>query len=162
MENLWTLLSLVMVGIGILGTFMPILPGLGLSFLGMLLYQFLAHGTIETSYLLVIGILTILSTLLNYFLPIKFAKKYGGSSYGNIGGFVGSILGIFFIPLPLGFLIGMLLGVFLGELMADKNNFPQAFSSTKGAFLGFIYGTGFSFLIGITNFVIIILDLYKT
>jgi uncharacterized protein YqgC (DUF456 family) len=38
--------------------------------------------------------------------------------------FIGTLLGLFLIPIPLGFLIGMLLGVFLGELIHD-------FSDTK-------------------------------
>ena len=80
--------------------------------------------------------------MLNYIIPIKTTEKYGGSNYGKYGGFIGTIVGLFFPPL--GFLIGMLLGVFLGELCMIETTNKKALKATKGAFIGFIYGTGFN------------------
>ena len=75
-------------------------------------------------YIVIFGILTLISLVLNYIIPIKTSEKYGGSNYGKYGGFIGTIVGLFFPPL--GFLIGMLLGVFLGELLHDRNDKQKA------------------------------------
>ena len=56
-------------------------------------------------------------------------EKIWGSNYGKYGGFIGTIVGLFFPPL--GFLIGMLLGVFLGELLHDRNDKQKALKATK-------------------------------
>lgn len=160
MENILVLVSIIIISIGLLGTFLPFLPGLGFSFLGLLLYQYGTDSNIPNYYIIIFGILTLLSFLLNYLLPIKITKKYGGSRLGNIGGFLGTLIGIF-LPTPMGFLIGMLLGVFIGEIIYDRSNPQRALSSTKGAFIGFLYGTGFSFLINIAIFTIVILDILK-
>ena len=106
-------------------------------------------------YVWVFALLTILSTVLNYVIPAKTNKKYGGTRYGSIGSFIGTILGLFFIPIPLGFLIGMLLGVLVGELVHDISDRKKAFNSMKGAFIGFIYGTGFSFMVGLAMFLVV-------
>lgn len=161
MQTFLVILSVIIICIGILGTFLTFLPGLGLSFAGLLVYYFFSANDISVAYLIIFGLLTLLSIALNYLLPIKLTKKYGGSKVGSIGGILGSILGFLFIPIPLGFLIGMLSGVFIGEMLYDKNNIPNAISSTKGAFIGFIYGTGFSLLVSISILLLVMYDIIK-
>jgi len=50
----------------------------------------------------------------------------------------------------------MLLGVFVGELLHDINDRKKAFNSTKGALIGFIYGTGFNMMIGIAMLLVVL------
>ena len=38
-QNIITIVSLIIIGIGILGTFLPVLPGLAVSFVGLILYK---------------------------------------------------------------------------------------------------------------------------
>ncbi len=106
-------------------------------------------------YVWIFALLTIISTVINYVIPAKTTKKYGGTRYGSIGSFVGTLLGLFFIPVPFGFLIGMLLGVLVGELLHDFKDKKKAFNSMKGAFVGFIYGTGFSLMVGLAMFLVV-------
>jgi hypothetical protein len=80
------------------------------SFAGILLYKFFGNPEFSIIYVIIFGILTLASLILNYTIPIKTTAKYGGSRYGKIGGFLGTIIGLFFPPI--GFIIGMLLGVF--------------------------------------------------
>ncbi|MBP6578204.1 MAG: DUF456 domain-containing protein, partial [Chryseobacterium sp.] len=147
--TLINIVSLALLFIGMLGTFLPVLPGLLLSICGLLIFKFGTENEMPMMYVWVFALLTILSTVLNYVIPAKTNKKYGGTRYGSIGSFIGTILGLFFIPIPLGFLIGMLLGVLVGELVHDISDRKKAFNSMKGAFIGFIYGTGFSFMVGL-------------
>lgn len=156
--TLINILCLVLLILGMLGTFLPILPGLLLSLCGLLIYKFGTDADLPMLYIWVFGILTAASTALNYVIPAKTNKKYGGTKWGSIGSVVGTIVGMF-IPIPLGFLIGMFAGVFIGELLHDSKDMDKALKSTKGAFIGFIYGTGFSFVVGVAMFLVVVLDM---
>ncbi|MGV4414160.1 DUF456 domain-containing protein [Chryseobacterium sp. T1] len=149
-------ISILLIIIGIVGTIVPVLPGLFLSFAGLLIFKFGGNTEMPILYVWIFGFLTLLSAVLNYVIPAKTNKKYGGTRWGSIGSFVGTLLGFFFIPIPFGFLIGMLLGVFVGELLHDINNHKKAFNSTKGALVGFIYGTGFNMMVGVAMFFVVI------
>ncbi len=160
-ENLIKLVAVILLIIGILGTFLPVLPGLILSFAGLLLYQFGTESDLSVIYIWIFGGLTLLSAVLNYVIPAKTNKKYGGTRWGSIGSIIGTFVGMIFIPLPFGFLIGMFLGVFVGELLHDQKDKKKAWNSTKGAFIGFLYGTGFSFVVGLAMFLVVIYDIVK-
>ncbi len=154
-----TLVSLVLLVLGIIGTFLPVLPGLLLSLCGLLIYKFGTDAPLSMVYIWIFAILTALSVVLNYVIPARTTRKYGGTRWGSIGSVLGTFFGMFFIPLPFGFLIGMFLGVFLGELMHDMTDSKQAWNSTKGAFIGFIYGTGFNFVVGLAMFLVVLFDI---
>lgn len=160
-QNIISLIAILLIGIGILGTFLPVLPGLIFCFAGVLLYKYGANSDFSVWYVVIFGILTLVSLILNYVIPLKTTKKYGGSNYGSIGAFIGTFVGMFFIPIPFGFLIGMFLGVFLGELIHDRHDKQKAFNATKGALIGFIYGTGFNLLVGLAMFLVVIIDIFK-
>jgi uncharacterized protein YqgC (DUF456 family) len=157
-QNIIAFIALILIGIGILGTFLPILPGLIFCLGGVLLYKFGANPDFSIWYVIIFAVLTIISLILSYTIPLKTTAKYGGSNYGKIGGFIGTIMGLFFPPI--GFIIGMLLGVFLGEIIHDKTDQQKAFNATKGALIGFMYGTGFNLLVGLAMFFVIIIDLF--
>lgn len=156
--TLINIFCLALLVLGMLGTFLPVLPGLLLSFCGLLIYKFGTDADLSMLYIWVFGILTAASAVLNYVIPAKTNKKYGGTKWGSIGSVVGTIVGMF-IPIPLGFLIGMFAGVFIGELLHDSKDMDKALKSTKGAFIGFIYGTGFSFVVGVAMFLVVVLDM---
>jgi uncharacterized protein YqgC (DUF456 family) len=152
------ILCLILLFLGILGTFLPVLPGLLLSICGLLIYKFGTDSDLSMIYIWTFIILTIASVILNYVIPAKTNQKYGGTRWGSIGSVIGTIVGIF-IPIPLGFLVGMFAGVFIGELLHDSKDINKALKSTKGAFIGFIYGTGFSFVVGVAMFLVVVLDM---
>ena len=154
-STLISMISLALLFIGLLGTFLPVLPGLLLSMCGLLIYRFGTENDLPMIYVWIFVLLTVISTIINYVIPARTNKKYGGTRYGSIGSFVGTILGLFFIPIPFGFLIGMLLGVLAGELLHDINDRKKAFNSMKGAFIGFIYGTGFNLMVGLAMFLVV-------
>lgn len=152
------ILCLILLFLGILGTFLPVLPGLLLSICGLLIYKFGTDSDLNMIYIWAFVILTITSVILNYVIPAKTNQKYGGTRWGSIGSIIGTIVGIF-LPIPLGFLVGMFAGVFIGELLHDSKDINKALKSTKGAFIGFIYGTGFSFVVGVAMFLVVVLDM---
>jgi uncharacterized protein YqgC (DUF456 family) len=155
------LVSIILLILGILGTFLPILPGLFLSLCGLLIYKFGTDAPISMIYIWIFVFLTILSGILNYVIPAKTNRKYGGTRWGSVGSIVGTFVGMFFIPIPFGFLIGMFLGVFIAELLHDAKDKKKAWNSTKGAMIGFLYGTGFNLIVGLAMFLVVLIDIFK-
>lgn len=155
------LISIVLLILGILGTFIPVLPGLLLSLCGLLIYKFGTDTPLSMIYIWIFVFLTAISVVLNYVIPARTNRKYGGTRWGSVGSVIGTLLGMFFIPVPFGFLIGMFLGVFIGELLHDATDKKKAWNSTKGAFIGFLYGTGFNFMVGLAMFLVVLIDILK-
>lgn len=161
-DTLILLVSILLLLVGILGTFLPVLPGLLLSLCGLLIYKFGTDSSLSMVYIWIFVSLTLLSIILNYVIPARTNRKYGGTRWGSAGSVIGTILGMFFIPVPFGFLIGMFLGVFVGELLHDANDKKKAWNSTKGALIGFLYGTGFNFMVGLAMFLVVLIDIFKS
>ena len=153
------LISIVLLILGILGTFIPVLPGLLLSLCGLLIYKFGTDATLDMVYIWIFVFLTAVSVVLNYVIPARTNRKYGGTRWGSVGSVIGTLAGMFFIPVPFGFLIGMFLGVFVGELLHDASDKKKAWNSTKGAFIGFLYGTGFNLMVGLAMFLVVLFDI---
>lgn len=156
------LVSIALLVLGILGTVLPVLPGLLLSLAGVLIYKFGTDAPLSMVYIWIFVFLTIISTVLNYVIPARTNRKYGGTRWGSVGSVLGTIGGMFFIPVPFGFLIGMFSGVFVGELLHDATDKKKALNSTKGAFIGFLYGTGFNFMVGLAMFLVVLFDIFKS
>ena len=161
-DTLIPLVSILLLLVGILGTFLPVLPGLLLSLCGLLIYKFGTDSSLSMAYIWIFVFLTLLSIILNYVIPARTNRKYGGTRWGSVGSIIGTILGMFFIPVPFGFLIGMFLGVFVGELLHDAKDKKKAWNSTKGALIGFLYGTGFNFMVGLAMFLVVLIDIFKS
>ena len=87
-ESLVEIVSIILIVVGILGTFLPVLPGLILSFAGLLLYKFGANADLSMIYIWIFGLLTVGSAILNYIIPAKTTKKYGGTRWGSIGSII--------------------------------------------------------------------------
>ncbi len=156
--SLVNLFSIILLFLGLLGTVIPVLPGLLLSLCGVLIYKFGTSNDLPMIYIWIFSILTIISMILNYVIPARTNRKYGGTRWGSIGSVIGTIVGLFFPPF--GFFIGMLLGVFVGELLHDANDKKKALNSVKGAFVGFIFGTGFNFMVGLAMLIVVLIDIF--
>jgi hypothetical protein len=149
MDILLIIMGFILIISGLLGCFLPILPGPPLSYFALILLQFSSKKPFTTNELAVLAIATIIVTVLDYFVPIWGTKKFGGSKYGVWGSTIGLIAGMLLFP-PFGIIIGPFIGALIGELIAGKNS-QFAFKSAFGSFIGFITGT---FLKLITSFVI--------
>ncbi len=153
------LLSLALLIIGLLGTFLPVLPGLLLSLCGLLIYKFGTDASLSMNYVWIFSLLTVVAVILNYVIPVRTTRKYGGTRWGSVGSVIGTFVGLLFIPIPFGFLIGMFLGVFVGELLHDRKDTKKAMRSMKGALIGFFYGTGFNFVVALAMLFVVVYDL---
>jgi hypothetical protein len=140
MDILLLILGIVLIIGGIIGCILPILPGPPISYGGLLLVHFAEKWQFTAQTLLILGLITVLVTILDYFVPIWGTKRFGGSKAGINGSTVGLILGLLFFP-PLGMIIGPFVGAVIGEMIA-KNDTATALRSGFGSFIGFLMGTG--------------------
>lgn len=156
MDLLLLILGFICVIVGIFGSFLPILPGLSACWVGLLLLYL--TKAVENNYW-VLGttlLITIIITVLDYIIPSKGTKKFGGSSYGVWGTNIGLIVGIF-APIPFGVIIGPFVGALIGELIYDSKNHSRAIKAATGSLLGFLASSFINFM-----FCIIFLGIFIT
>ncbi len=132
--------------LGILGSFLPVLPGPGLSWLGILLLYFTTAVPMNYWVLGVTLLITVVITVLDYVIPAQGTKRFGGSSYGIWGTNIGLIVGIF-APIPLGFIIGPFVGAFVGEMIYNSTDHKRALKAATGSFIGFIASSFMKFVV---------------
>ena len=90
------------------------------------------------------AVASVVLLLLDYLLPVWTTKKFGGTKAGQWGATIGVLLGLF--AGPWGIILGPFIGAYLGELLAGSKN-QDAWRSAKGAFLGFLLGTGLKIML---------------
>ena len=144
MEIILIILGAALITLGIIGVFIPFLPGLPFSYAGLLLLQ-LAQQPFTITFLVVWIIIVAVVTIGDSLMPTWGTKKFGGTPYGVLGSIIGLIIGVFFFP-PIGFIVGPLIGAFVGEIMAGKK-YNRALKSAFGSFLGFMISTGLKVVI---------------
>lgn len=122
--------------LGVIGSVIPILPGPFLSYIALLLHHFL-KDSVNVYSLILIGLIMVIISLVDYFLQIYCVKKEGGGKYAIRCSLAGMLLGIFLFP-PFGILAGAFIGAFIGaKIEMNKSPVKIAF----GAFWGFIAGS---------------------
>ena len=150
MDILWSVISGILLIVGIIGCILPVIPGPAISFSSLLLLQLKSTQPFTSEFLIWFGVIMIIVTALDYIVPAYGTKKLGGSKSGIRGSIVGLVLGIFFFP-PIGFIIGPFIGAVVGELMIGKSS-NVAFRSGLGSFIGFLTSTLlkliYSFVVG--------------
>ncbi len=147
MDILWIVIGFAFMMVGIIGCFLPVLPGPPLSFAGLLVLQLQETPPFETKFLTIWAGVAIAVTLLDYAVPAYGAKKLGGSKAGVTGSVIGLIVGIL-SPIPAGIIIGPFLGAMVGELIIGKKS-GEAAKSAFGTFLGFLAGTAMKLVVSL-------------
>ncbi|MCO5249359.1 MAG: DUF456 domain-containing protein [Chitinophagales bacterium] len=138
-------IGIILLIIGYVSCILPPLPGPPVAFLALvLIYYFLEQSTISGISLIILGVISILVTIMDNFVAIWGTHKFGGTKAGVRGSVIGMLVGIFVLTPFIGFLsviVGPLLGATIGELIAG-NNFDTALKSGLGSFIGFLLGLG--------------------
>lgn len=138
MDIFLIILSVLFMVVGLLGCILPALPGPPLSYVGFLLLHFTDKVQFSATQIWVLLALVVIAQVIDYFIPVLGSKYSGGTKWGSWGAFIGSVVGLFF--LPWGLLLGPFLGAVVGELLGDAD-MKSALKSGTGALLGFILGT---------------------
>lgn len=135
-----TVVVWILIFVGLVGTVVPILPGTGLVFGGILLYAFyFGIETVGLTTLVLFGVATVLSFVLDLLASLYGASRFGASRSGVIGSAVGGIIGFLILNLP-GLLFGVFFGAVIGEYFLAKKKIDEALKAGAGSVLGFFGG----------------------
>lgn len=135
-ENLQFLyiLSAVLILVGLLGTVLPILPGIPVAFAGMWLAAWTGnYQEITVFTLIVLGVLTLISIGVDILASALGAKRAGASKMAIIGAGIGSIVGMLFFSLP-----GLIIGPFVGVLVVETSKGKSVREASKIGFATWI------------------------
>ena len=125
---------------GIVGCFLPVIPGPPLSWGALLLLYFFGNGEMSLKFLLIWLGITIVVTILDYVVPAQFTRLTGGSKAAGRGSLVGLLLGLIFFP-PWGMIAGAFLGALLAEVFINRSSVADSVKPALGSFAGFFFGT---------------------
>jgi uncharacterized protein YqgC (DUF456 family) len=154
------LIAFILMLVGILGSFLPVLPGPPISWVGLLLLYLTKAVPMNYTVLGITLFVAIVVGILDYIIPAKGTKRFGGSKYGIWGTNIGLIVGIL-APIPLGFIIGPFVGAFVGELMNDSKDSQKAFKAATGSFIGFLASTFIKFVVSMVFFGLFLLKVWE-
>ena len=133
------IVGVVLLLVGFAGCVLPVLPGPPIGYLALLCLSWARDWEAFSGlFLVVMALLAIGVTVLDFVVPAAGAKRYGASRSGVWGSVAGLLVGMVFFP-PLGFLIGALLGALGGELLAGKQG-GAALRAAWGVFVGTVAG----------------------
>jgi uncharacterized protein YqgC (DUF456 family) len=138
-HSLWYVLAAILIVVGIVGSVLPVLPGVPIVFAGMLLAAWADHfAHVGTFTLIILGVLTVIALIVDFVAGVMGAKRVGASRHAVIGAALGTLAGIF-LGIP-GLLLGPFVGALLGELVAG-GTLRKAAGVGVGAWVGFLVGT---------------------
>jgi uncharacterized protein YqgC (DUF456 family) len=135
---LWVL-AVILVLVGIAGTILPALPGAPLVGIGLVLAAWAERfEKVGWFPLVVIGVLAVLTLVVDFLATMMGAKRVGASGLALFGAAVGTVAGLFF-GLP-GVILGPFVGAVVGEYLARRNH-EQAVKVGVGTWIGLLLGT---------------------
>ena len=153
----WTLCALLL-AVGFLGAFLPVLPGLPLMALGVVIHKLLLPNVLSWWTVALFIATAILALGLDIAATAFTAKLAGARKAGIYGALLGGIVGLFF-ALP-GIILGPFIGALLGEWIIARRDFGQALKAGMGAALGLLVGGLGKGLLGFFLIVLFLLDAF--
>ncbi|MBT8272326.1 MAG: DUF456 domain-containing protein [Bacteroidia bacterium] len=147
MDIFLVIFGILFMFLGIIGSFLPVLPGPLTSWVGLLLLHLTDAVPMNWTFLIITLFVALAIWLLDYFIPAIGTRKFGGSRAGMIGTTIGLIIGIIFLG-PFGIIIGPFLGALVGELL-NKSDSQTAVKAAFGSFLGFLTSAFIKFIVAI-------------
>ena len=145
MDIFLLIIGLLFLLLGIIGSFIPILPGPITGWVGLLILHMTNAVPMNWTFLGITLGVAVAIWIIDYFIPAMGTKKFGGTRYGVVGTMLGLILGILFFP-PLGIIIGPFAGAYLGEMLHDRKDRKRALKAAFGSFIGFLTSTFLKFI----------------
>lgn len=160
MDILLITLSVLLLLIGLIGSIVPILPGPPIAYCGLLLVHFSSKHPFSVEFLILFGLLAIVSAVIDNILPVYATKKFNGSKKGIWGSAIGLFIGLFFFP-PFGIIIGPMVGAFVGEI-ADGKTTNNAIRPAFGSLIGFLSSIFLRFALSIIMAYYFVVEVFIT
>lgn len=137
---LLTVFAIAFFIVGIIGCFVPALPGPPLAWIGLFIAKFTSFNNIPLWLLIVTFAVVAGVTIFDYFSPTLLTKKAGGTKGATTGSTVGLIIGLF--TGPWGVILGPFVGALIGEFLNNGKEFRPALKVAFWALLSFLLTTG--------------------
>jgi uncharacterized protein YqgC (DUF456 family) len=160
MDIFLLLLGFAFVLLGIIGSFLPILPGPLTGWVGLLILHFTKVIPMNWTFLGITLAVAVVIWILDYIIPAMGTKKFGGSKYGIYGTTIGLIVGLL-SPIPFGILIGAFFGALIGELMYDSKDTSRAIKASFGSFVGLLASATIKFSVSIVYLVLFLIKFWE-
>lgn len=143
MDFILIILAILLCVIGIAGCILPGLPGPPLNYVAVWLLQW-AFQPFSTGFLILWFCIVLIISVLDYFLPIWTARRFGASREGIILSLVGMMAGIFLTPI--GMIGGLIAGAILGDLLAGRK-IRSAIASGAASAFGTLISVGLKLIV---------------
>ena len=135
---LWTL-AFVLIALGVMGTVLPVLPGVILIFAGICLAAWIDHFQRISGWIVAAtGVLTVIAIAIDYVAAALGAKRAGasrlaiaGAAIGTIAGVLSGLWGLLFMPL---------LGAAIGQYVS-RRDLLRAGQVGVATWIGLLIGT---------------------
>ena len=124
-DLLLLIIGVILCLIGIVGSFVPIIPGPMTSWFGLLVLNFTDAVNFNLQFLAITLIIAIVISAMDYIIPIIWVKKLGGSSDGAEV-FIGLMTGIVIMG-PIGIFFGLIKKIFSNSIRSYCQKFQLTF-----------------------------------
>lgn len=163
LSTLWYVLAGVLIVVGLLGIVLPALPGLPLVYVGMLIAAWNnGFEAIGVWTLVVLGVMTLFSFAIDIFSTAIGAKRVGASRKAVVGAVLGTLGGLFFMPI--GLFVGPFLGALAGELIhlrrLDRDGLGQATKVGVATWVGIVLGVALKIALAFAMLALFVLAWY--
>ncbi|MVX57284.1 DUF456 domain-containing protein [Parasutterella muris] len=153
---LW-IAAVLLMGVGILGTVIPMIPGLPMIFAGAWLAAFIDHyDKINVWVVVLLGVLMLFGLAVDWIAQTMGAKKAGATKLGIVGSLIGTFVGIF--TGLWGLIFMPLLGAAIGEFI-DHQDMLRSGKVGFATWLGMIIGTVVKLALAFTMIGVVIADI---
>ena len=139
MEIVIFIIVIILLITGVIGSFIPAIPGPPISYGALLISHFYLYPVSDENFLWLMAVVVIVVTILDFWVQVYGVKKFGGSKKAINGSIIGLIIGLIFLP-GIGIILGPFIGAFIGAKMEDPD-VNKALKIAVGALAGFMLGT---------------------
>lgn len=155
---LWVIVGSLLL-IGLVGTVVPGLPGVGLAFAGVLIFAAATQFTlVSVPTVIVFGLIGALAVAADYAGSLLGAKVGGGKRMALAGTIIGSLIGAVSGG-PAGLFIGAFLGGLLGALMEGQTH-QQAVKIALLSMVGIVGASAFQFVLTLAMIIAFLLAVF--
>ena len=138
MDNILIVLAGIFLITGLIGCLTSKLPGIPISYLGIILLHYSSIAEFSSHFLIRWGVIIIAVQGLDYLIPSWEKRKFGGSKTNIWGSLLGTLAGMYFGAW--GIIIGASTGALAGQLLAGKES-NRTIRENVSSFVFFILGT---------------------
>jgi uncharacterized protein YqgC (DUF456 family) len=137
---LWTVVLLIM-GVGLLGSILPVIPGPPLILAAALVFGFFTDFR-ELTWPVIVALagITIFTQVVDWLATVYGARRQKASRWGILGGVLGGIVGVIVGNLP-GLIVGIFVVSFAAEWALGGREVRGALKVGLASLLGFLGGT---------------------